>query len=115
MLRTGKGISMASVRIIAALTVVTGAWVVAALPTASAQTARVHVAPAIGATSGFSRCPKSAEQYSVVMNQLVRSVERARAAADENPLLEADAAFYEAELAATKQCGATVAALRPGR
>lgn len=106
---------MTSFRIIAALTVVTGVWALAAVPTASAQTARVHAAPAIGAASGFSRCPKSAEQYSSVMKQLVRSVDRARAAADENPLLEPDAAFYEAELAATRQCGATVAALWPAR
>lgn len=104
---------MASFRIIAALTVVTGAWAFAAMPTASAQTARIQAAPA--AVPGFSRCPKSAEQYSAVVSQLVRSVERARAAADVNPLLEPDAAFYEAELAATKQCGATVAALRPAR
>jgi hypothetical protein len=106
---------MASFRIIAALTVVTGAWVFAAMPTASAQTARIQAAPAVGAAPGFSRCPKSAEQYSTVVSQLVRSVEHARAAADVNPLLEPDAAFYEAELAATKQCGATVAALRPAR
>lgn len=106
---------MASFRTIAALTVVTVAWVFAAMPTASAEMARIHAAPAIGAVPGFSRCPKSADQYSAVMNQLVRSVERARAAADANPLLEPDAAFYEAELAATKQCGATVAALRPIR
>ena len=45
------------------------------------------------------------------MRQLVTSAARARVLADENPLLEPDAAFYEAELAATKMCAPTVATL----
>ena len=113
---------MASFRIIAASMLVTGACVLVAVP-ASAQTARpiqAASAPAAGAqvievNQGFARCPKSADHYADVMKQLVSSAARARALADENPLLEPDAASYEAELAATKQCGAAVAALRPAR
>ena len=45
------------------------------------------------------------------MKQLITEASRARALADENPLLEPDAAFYEAELAATKKCAPTVAVL----
>ncbi len=105
---------MASFRIITALTVVTGACVLLAMPVASAQTARpvqAAAGPLIRVNQGFARCPKSVDQYADVMKQLVGSAARARALADENPLLEPDAAFYEAELAATKKCAATVAAL----
>jgi hypothetical protein len=49
------------------------------------------------------------------MKQLIAEVSRARALADENPPLEPDAAFYEAELAATRKCAPTVAVLTPGR
>lgn len=109
---------MASFRIITALTVVTGACVLLAMP-ASAQTARMIQAaaaptagaPVIQVNQGFARCPKSGDQYADVMRQLVSSAAHARALADENPLLEPDAAYYEAELAATKKCAATVAAL----
>ena len=101
---------MASFRSIAALTVVTGACVFLGLP-ASAQTARPSVAPLTQAAPGFARCPKTTDQYADVMKQLVSSAAHARALADENPLLEPDAAFYEAELAATRKCAATVAAL----
>jgi invasion protein IalB len=105
---------MASFRIITALTVVTGACVLLAMPAASAQTARPAAAAAvIQVNQGFARCPTSADQYVDVMKQLVGSAARARALADENPLLEPDAAFYEAELAATKKCAATIAALTP--
>src|SRR5215813_4917094 len=104
------GLPMASFRTIAALTVITGALVVAAMPAAQAQTLRPTLAVA-QTNNGFARCPKSADQYVEVMKQLIGSAARARALADENPLLEPDAAFYEAELAATKKCAATVASL----
>jgi hypothetical protein len=104
---------MASFGIIAALTVVTGACVLLAVP-ASAQTARpipaasapAAVAQVIEVNQGFARCPQSADQYADIMKQLVSSAARARARAEENPLLESDAAFYEAELAATRKCAA---------
>ena len=104
---------MASIRTITALSVIVGACLLA-IPTASAQTAEpieVAAAPVATANQGFKRCPKTADQYAEVMKQLVGSVARARALADENPLLESDAAYYEAELAATKKCAPTVATL----
>ncbi len=105
---------MASFRTIAALSVIAGAGMLAALSTASAQDLQpIHaaVAPVASANPGFKRCPKTADQYAEVMKQLVGTVARARALADENPLLEPDAAYYEAELAATKKCAPTVATL----
>jgi len=93
---------MASFRTIAAVAAVTSAVILATMSSVSAQTQ---------SGQNFGRCPKSAEQYVDVMRQLVAHAARARALADENPLLEPDAAFYEAELAATKTCGQTVATL----
>ncbi len=105
---------MASFRTIAALSVIAGAGMLAALSTASAQDLqpiRSAVAPVASVNQGFKRCPKTADQYADVIKQLVSTVARARALADENPLLEPDAAYYEAELAATKKCAPTVATL----
>jgi len=106
---------MTSFRTISALTVITSAFVFAAMSVAPAQTLRATevavAAPVAKINQGFARCPKSIDQYVEVMKQLVGSAARARALADENPLLEPDAAFYEAELAATKKCAATVASL----
>lgn len=107
---------MASFRTLAALTVITGACVFAAMPTATAQMAhplQAATAPVASINQGFKRCPKSADQYADVVKQLVSTAARARALADENPLLEPDAAYYEAELAATKKCAPTVATLVP--
>ena len=107
---------MASFRTIAALSVITGACIFAAMPSATAQTARptpAAVAPVASINQAFKRCPKSADQYADVVKQLVSTAARARALADENPLLEPDAAYYEAELAATKKCAPTVATLAP--
>jgi hypothetical protein len=105
---------MASFRTIIALTVVTSACVVTAVPTASAQNLRaiqVAAAPMVQTSQGFSRCPRSIDQYTDVMKQLSGEAAHARALADENPLLEPDAAYYESELAATKKCAPTVASL----
>jgi hypothetical protein len=103
---------MTSFRTIAVLSVIS-AGVLAAMPSAMAQTLAPTpvVAPVAQINAGFARCPRSADQYADIMKQLVGAASRARAAADENPLLEPDAAFYEAELAATKKCVPTVAAL----
>src|SRR5690348_11988841 len=90
-----RGDFMASFRTIAAVAAVTSAVILATISSVSAQTQ---------ASQNFARCPKSAEQYVDVMRQLVAYAARALALADENPLLEPDAAFYEAELAATKTC-----------
>ncbi len=105
---------MASFRTITALSVIAGACLFAAMPTASAQNLQpiqAAIAPVAAINQGFKRCPKTADQYADVMKQLVGSATRARALADENPLLEPDAAYYEAELAATKKCAPSVATL----
>jgi hypothetical protein len=105
---------MAGFRTTTALSVIAGACILAATTTASAQTTQpiqVAVAPLVSVNPGFKRCPKSPDQYAEVMKQLVSTAARARALADENPLLEPDAAYYAAELAATKKCAPTVATL----
>lgn len=103
---------MASLRTIATIAAVTSTVILATVSSAAAQTVHQAVAaPITQASQRFARCPKSADQYADVMRQLVASATRARAMADENPLLEPDAAFYEAELAATKKCSPTVATL----
>jgi hypothetical protein len=105
---------MASFRTITALSVIAGAGILAVLSTASAQDLqpiRTAVGPVASVNQDFRRCPKTADQYAEVMKQLASTVARARALADENPLLEPDAAYYEAELAATKKCAPTVATL----
>jgi hypothetical protein len=102
---------MTNFRTIAALTVIS-ACALAAMSTASAQTlAPTRVVAPVAQIDGFARCPKSPDQYVDTMKQLVSAAAKARTLADENPLLEPDAAFYEAELAATKRCAPTVAAL----
>ncbi len=110
---------MASFRTFATLTVISGACILGAMSTASAQTLRptpAAAAPLVQAGQGFAgqgfaRCPRSVDQFVDTMRQLIGEATRARALADENPLLEPDAAFYEAELAATKKCAPTVAVL----
>src|ERR1700749_2184162 len=88
-------------------TVIAAAALFAAASGASAQT--------LATTHGFARCPQTPSQYTEVMKQLVSSASRARALADQNPLLEPDAAFYEAELAATRACVPAVASLDRAR
>jgi hypothetical protein len=105
---------MASFRTIAALSVVAGAVVLAAMPTAIAQTLEpIHtaVAPVATVNQGFNRCPQTADEVADVLKQLTSLAARSRALADEDPMLEPDAAFYAAELAAAKTCVSTVATL----
>ena len=105
---------MASFRTIAALSAVAGAVVLAAMPTATAQSLepiQAAVAPVATVTQAFNRCPKSADQFADVVRQLASLAARTRALADHDPMLEPDAAFYAAELAATKKCAPTVATL----
>jgi hypothetical protein len=107
---------MASFRTIVTLTVISGACLLGAMSSASAQTLRptqAAAAPLAQTSQGFARCPRSLDQFVDTMKQLNGEVSRARALAEENPLLEADAAFYEAELAATRKCAPTVAVLTP--
>ena len=107
---------MASFRTIAALSGIAGVCLLAAIPTAIAQTAEpiqtAAAAPVASVNAGFQRCPKSADQFAEVTKNLVGMVARARALADQDPLLEPDAAYLEAELAATKKCVPTVATLQ---
>jgi hypothetical protein len=92
---------MTSFRAIVTFAVISGACFFGAMSSASAQPG----------SQGFSRCPQTPVEYAVVMKQLVSDAARARVLADQNPLLEPDAAFYEAELAATRQCAPAVASL----
>ena len=87
---------------IAALTLVSAGCLLGAVTTAVAQPR----------AQAFDRCPQSPTQFAEVMKHLVSDAARARLLADENPLLEPDAAFYEAELAATRRCVPTVASLK---
>src|ERR1700751_1893365 len=110
-----KGDSMVRFRTLAALSATTGAAVLAAMSTAAAQTADVIQAAAAPAPSvatiphGFNRCPQTADQYAELMKQLSSTAARVRPLADQDPMYEPDAAFYAAELAATKKCAPTVA------
>jgi hypothetical protein len=104
---------MASFRTIAALSVI-GVAMLAAMPTATAQTLepiQTAVAPVATVDQGFNRCPRTADQFADVLKQLTTLAARSRALANEDALLEPDAAFYAAELAATKKCAPTVATL----
>jgi len=71
------------------------------------------VSAAAAQSNSFARCPKTAEQYNDVMKALVAHTEKARALAEDNPLLLADVGFYEAELKATRQCTPVVATAAP--
>jgi hypothetical protein len=93
---------MTSFRVIVTFAVISGACFFGAMSNASAQPG----------SQGFSRCPQTPVQYAAVMKQLVADAAQARALADQNPLLEPDAAFYAAELAATRQCAPAVASLQ---
>ena len=107
---------MSRFRMIAALSVIAGACLLAAVPSAIAQTAEpiqtAAAAPMASVNPGFRRCPQSADQYAEVTKNLVGMVARARALANQDPLLEPDAAYLEAELAATRKCAPTVATLQ---
>src|SRR5262245_21112094 len=107
-----KGDSMASFRTITALSAIAGAAVLAAMSTATAQTALPIESAAAPVAVNFNRCPKTSDQYAEVIKQLTSTAARARALADEDPMLEPDAAFYAAELAATKKCAPTLATLQ---
>jgi hypothetical protein len=105
---------MASFRTIAALSVIAGVAMLAAMPTATAQTLepiQTAAAPVAAVHEAFNRCPKTADQLADVVGQLASLAARSRTLADQDPMLEPDAAFYAAELAATKKCATTLATL----
>ena len=64
------------------------------------------------APNGFpaARCSRPANQEALRIKQLVEFLEKSRSMAAHNPLLLADVAYYEAELAASRQCLPSVAA-----
>lgn len=63
------------------------------------------------APNGFpaARCSRSADQEALRVKQLVEFLEKSRAMAVHNPLLQADVGYYEAELAASRRCLQAVA------
>ena len=91
---------MASFRTITALSVIAGACVLAAMSTDNGpgprSRSRRPSPPSPPSIKVSSAARRHADQYADVMKQLVSTAARARALADENPLLEPDAAFYEA-------------------
>ena len=56
------------------------------------------------------RCSRPADQEALRIKQLVEFLEKTRSMAAQNPLLLADVAYYEAELAASRRCLQSVAA-----
>jgi hypothetical protein len=62
--------------------------------------------------NGFpaAHCSRPANQEALRVEQLVEFLEKSRSMAAQNPLLLADVAYYEAELAASRQCLQSVAA-----
>ena len=94
---------MTSFRTIVALTVISAACLLGAVSTATAQQP--------GSQAAFSRCPQTPDQYAAVIKQLTSDAVHARALANQNAMLEPDADYYEAQLAATRQCAPTVALL----
>ncbi|HLK81236.1 MAG TPA: hypothetical protein VKT99_07040 [Xanthobacteraceae bacterium] len=57
-----------------------------------------------------ARCSRPADQEALRIRQLAEFLEKARSMAVQNPLLLADVAYYEAELAASRRCLQSVAA-----
>jgi hypothetical protein len=60
----------------------------------------------VNTRNGFpaARCSRPANQEALRIGQLVEFLEKSRSMAAQNPLLLADVAYYEAELAASRQC-----------
>jgi hypothetical protein len=56
-----------------------------------------------------ARCSRSADQEALRIKQLAAFLEKSRRMAVQNPLLLADVAYYEAELAASRHCLQSVA------
>ncbi|HLH92808.1 MAG TPA: hypothetical protein VKX28_30660 [Xanthobacteraceae bacterium] len=94
---------MTSFRAIVTLTVIAAACLLGAVSAATAQQP--------GSQAAISRCPQTADQYAAVIKQLTSDAAHARALANQNAMLEPDADYYEAQLAATRQCAPTVASL----
>jgi hypothetical protein len=60
--------------------------------------------PVYGASTPASRCTGTLAQYQDAIKQYDALAAKARALADENPLLESDVQYYTAVLADAKEC-----------
>jgi hypothetical protein len=62
--------------------------------------------------NGFpaAQCSRPADQEALRVKQLVEFLDKSRKVAAQNPLLFADVAYYEAELAASRRCLQSLAA-----
>jgi hypothetical protein len=57
-----------------------------------------------------AHCSRPADQETLRVKQLVEFLDKSRRVAAQNPLLLADVAYYEAELAASRRCLQSLAA-----
>jgi hypothetical protein len=96
-------------RLFTGLTIAAGAFL-AALSTPEAQP--LGPVQSLSAPNGLpaARCSRPADQETLRVKQLVEFLEKTRSMAAQNPLLLADVAYYEAELAASRRCLQSVAA-----
>ena len=82
------------------------------LPVMSSIGSAQDLYPPVPLRNGFPAlaCSRPASEEALRIEQLIRLVEQTRVKAAHNPLLLADAAYYEAELAATRRCIQSLAA-----
>jgi hypothetical protein len=68
--------------------------------------------PDLDGANGFpaAHCSRPADQEALRVKQLGESLDKSRRVAAQNPLLLADVAYYEAELAASSRCLQSLAA-----
>jgi hypothetical protein len=66
----------------------------------------------LNGANGFPavHCSRPADQEALRVNQLAEFLDKSRSMAVHNPLLLADVAYYEAELAASRRCLQSLAA-----
>jgi hypothetical protein len=66
----------------------------------------------LNGANGFPavHCSRPADQEALRLNQLAELLDKSRSMAVHNPLLLADVAYYEAELAASRRCLQSLAA-----
>jgi hypothetical protein len=66
----------------------------------------------VNAPNGFPavHCSRPADEEALRVKQLVEFLDKSRRIAGQNPLLLADVAYYEAELAASRRCLQSLAA-----
>ena len=85
---------------------------VLAVPVAASIGAAQDLYPPVQLRNGFPApaCARPAAEEAIRIEQLIRLAEQARIKASHNPLLLADVAYYEAELAATRRCIQALAA-----